>query len=311
MPSSPLSRIAAGLLAGCCLVALAITFGAGQEAAAQSPICEQDVSAATDGRFMLDRSVVSPGDDILGVLTDFQQWPAALIGGGSGETFLSCTPWAPDGSAEVIPSQGAPFLLLAVPADVAPGPYTVSVVFQEGSTQPTQTDGHTARLTAQVTVAAHAPLSGGGTSPACGFSPPPASVGQLAATASVRPGRPLAVTLTGVPPVQLSPMNEYDRLWFVACLDGVATPIAHLDEAPTAFTVDTPTGLAPGGHPLRVLGRLDNQDASWVVSVNVAATSGLPPSGTDAFATTMAGILAIVLGGLALLAARRSVGRSE
>ena len=167
MPLSPLSRLAAVLLAGGCLAALPITFGARQKAAAQAPICEQDLPAATDGRFTLDRSTVQPGDDIVGVLTDFQQWPAGLIGGGSGETFLSCTPWASAESAEVIRNQGAPLVLLAVPVDAVPGTYTVSVVFQEGSTQPSPTDARTARLTASVTVATQAAPTSGGPSPAC------------------------------------------------------------------------------------------------------------------------------------------------
>ena len=205
--------------------------------------------------------------------------------------------------------QGAPFVLLAVPADAAPGEYTVSVVFQEGSSQPSLTDGRTARLTAQVTVAPQAAPPSGGTSPACRFSSTAASVGQLAVTAPARPGRALAVTLTGVPSPRLSTMNEYDRLWFVACFAGAATPIAHVDEAPTAFEVDTPGSMAPGSHPLQVFALLDGQVVSWAINVNIPTTTttpgGLPRSGTDAFATTVAGMLAITLGGLALLVARR------
>ena len=311
MPLSSLSRLAAVLLAGGCLAALPITFWAPQKAVAQAPICQQDLTAATDGRFTLDRSTVQPGDDIVGLLTDFQQWPAGLIGGGSGETFLSCTPWASAESAEVIRNQGAPFVLLAVPADAAPGTYTVSVVFQEGSTQPFPTDARTARLTATVTVATHAGPSTGGTSAACRLRATAAPVGQLAATAPARPGRALPVTLTGVPADRLSTMNEYDRLWFVACIAGVATTIAHIDAAPTAFQVDLPATLAPGSHPLQVFALVDGQVALWeqaitvVVPTTTTTPGGLPRTGTDAWSTTGAAMLAIVAGGLALLAARR------
>jgi hypothetical protein len=314
MPLSPLSRLAAVLLAGGCLAALPITFGARQKAAAQAPICEQDLPAATDGRFTLDRSTVQPGDDIVGVLTDFQQWPAGLIGGGSGETFLSCTPWASAESAEVIRNQGAPLVLLAVPPDAVPGTYTVSVVFQEGSTQPSPTDARTARLTASVTVATQAAPTSGGPSPACRLRATAAPLGQLAATALTRPGRPLAVTLTGVPADRLSTMNETDRLWFVACFAGVATPIAHVDEAPTAFQADVPAALAPGSHPLQVFALVDGQVALWeqaitvIVPTTTTTPGGLPPTGTDALATTCAGMLAITVGGLALLAAGRGTG---
>jgi hypothetical protein len=311
MSLSPWPRMAAALLGAGALVVLLFTLGAPRDGMAQSSTCAQDLPEATDGRFTLDRPTARPGDDILGVLTGFQQWPVGLIGGGSGETFLSCTPWAPEGSAEVIRNQGAPFVLLPVPASATPGTYEVSVVFQEGSTQPGPPgDGRTARLAAEIVVTAQPAAPSAATSPACQVAAATAPTGRLVVAAPARPGQAVAITLEGVAGSSLSTMNEYDRLWFVACFAGSADPIAGVDDPPATFQVDVPPGLVDGRHPLRVIGLLDGQVVAWELAVDVRSTGtspddGLAGTGASTLALVLAGAVAFALGVLAVEAARR------
>ena len=302
---SPLTRLAAATLFGGALAVLPLTVISSRPAAAQST-CEQELPAATDGTLTLDRSTVQPGDDIVGLLTGFQQWPVGLIGGGSGETFLSCTPWAPQGRAVVI-RQGAPFALLSVPATAKPGTYSVSVVFYEGATQPVGGNGQPVRLTAPIKVVAATVPGAGATSPACQTQASAAPVGQLVAAGPARPGRALTVSLRGVDPSSLTTLNEYDQLWFMACIGGLATPVAHRADPPAAFAVVVPRGLETGTYSLRVIGVLDDAVVAWELPVAVVKPSVavLPGTGADSHGLVLAGMVAVALGGFALAVARQ------
>ena len=238
---SPLTRLAAATLFGGALAVLPLTVISSRPAAAQST-CEQELPAATDGTLTLDRSTVQPGDDIVGLLTGFQQWPVGLIGGGSGETFLSLHPVGAAG-----PRRGDP-PGRAVRAALGPGDGEAGHLQRErrvlrrcdaaGRGQrparpPHSTDqgGRRNRPNA------------GATSPACQTQASAAPVGQLVAAAPARPGRALTVSFRGVDPASLTTLNEYDQLWFMACIGGLATPVAHRADPPAAFAVVVPRGL--------------------------------------------------------------------
>jgi LPXTG-motif cell wall-anchored protein len=240
------------------------------------PVCEQVLPAATDGALTLDTPTVQAGTQGLGVLTDFDQWPAGLVGGGSGETFISCTPWNLNGEAEVMANQDAALFLFDVPLGTPPGSYAVSVVFSEGSQQ-ISGDGTLVRLSTTVTVTSDA-VPGAQQGPACALTASPATVGQLLGDDEVVPGGSVALTLSGVPGPALDRINEYDQLWFVACLGGAATVIVHDATAPTAFDLAVPTGFPEGLHAVRVFAVLDGQVVWWERMITVG--SGPPAIGT-------------------------------
>lgn len=207
------------------------------------------------------------------MLTGFQQWPTGLIGGGSGETFLSCTPWTPNGKAEVMRNEDAALFLFDVPEGTPPGTYPVSVLFYEGSQQPSG-DGTLARLSTTVTVTAE-PAVGIQGGPACQLPGSPAPTGELLGSDAVAPGGAVSLAVSGVP-AGLDRFNEYDQLWFVACIDGFATPVVHELTPPSAFEVPLPPGLAQGVHTVRVYGLLEDAVVWWERPVTVTAPT--PPA---------------------------------
>jgi hypothetical protein len=231
--------------------------------------CERDLPAATDGTLTLDTPTVGAGTSGLGVLTGFQQWPTGLVGGGSGETFLSCTPWIPSGEAEVMRNEDAALFLFDVPEGTAPGTYPVSVLFFEGSEQPSG-DGTLARLSTTVTVTSE-PATGIQGGPACQLPGNQAPTGELLGSDVVALDGAVSLAVSGVPATGLGRINEYDQLWFVTCIDGFATPIVHELTPPSAFEVQLPPGLAQGVHTVRVYGLLDSAVVWWERPVTVAA----------------------------------------
>jgi hypothetical protein len=266
---------------------LAVMSGPGlafAQPAVNAPICQQTVPAATDGHLTVDRSSVRPGESTLGVLTDFTQWPAGLIGGGSGETFLSCAPWLPLGHAEVMTHDVAAMFLITVPTGTPPGTYRVGVVFYQGSRQPFDS-GPAARLDASLTVSARP--SPPGPSPACQLSHAPAAGGSLEAPAMAQSGTGIQVAVTGVKPTRLSWLNEYAHLQFVACLGGRATAVTTLASGTSPFTVAVPAGLRPGPYRLTVTGTLDATVSEWGHAIQVSSPP--PPSAPPTVAPTPPG----------------------
>ena len=261
-----------GRLAAPAAALLLLLLPSGAWGAREAPICQQPLPTSADGTLRLANAQVAPGGEVLAVLTGFRQWPAGLVGGGSGETFLGCTPWRPLGDAEVMPHQDAALLLLPVPATATPGTYRVGVVFREGSRLPSG-DGRLARLTVPLVVTRH-PVAGAGTSAACGPTAATATTGVLLAPARAAPGATVRLRLTGVPTGSVSTLNEADRLWFVACIAGRATAVAHTAAAPSAFDVRVPTRAGP--HAVRVTGVVDGRPVSWQRTITVAAPAGSP-----------------------------------
>lgn len=266
MRASVASRLAVPLLvAGLLLPA---------PATADEPICAQTLPAATDGRVTLDHASVRPGDRTLALLSDFRVWPTGLIGGGSGETFLSCAPWQPLGRAEVMPQRSAALFLITVPKGTAPGTYSVGVVFHEGSTTASG-DGQVVRLSTSLTVTDR-PTAGTGTSPACRAGHPAAAVGRLAVPATARPGATVRLAVAGVAAERLSLLNEYHQLWYVVCLAGRASPVTRLASPASPFTVLVPQHAPAGRTVLAAYGVLDGRVVSWqrtIVVGNEYATS--------------------------------------
>lgn len=238
-------------------------------AAREVPVCRQRLPVATDGRLQLDRTSVRPGDHTLVVLSGFRQWPAGLVGGGSGETFLACAPWQPLGRAEVLAQPAAAVFVLSVPPRTAPGTYEVGVVFREGSRQPSG-DGRLVRLVSRLTVAS-LPVPQPGTSPACVPRYPPAPAGVLVAPRTATAGSALRLAVTGIAPGRLATLEEGDRLWYVACLAGRATIVAGSATPPAGFCVRMPRWSTPGLYVIRVYGLLDGAAVSWQRSVRVPA----------------------------------------
>lgn len=263
------SRVASVLA---CLAALCLPQGASAfevRAAPEIPLCERDLPPATDGTLTLDAATVQAGTAALGVLDDFAQWPEGLVGGGSGETFYSCTPWLAD--AEVISTPDAALFLVDVPAGTAPGTYPVSIVFREGSTQPVG-DGTLVRLSTTVTVTSEPVGSAPG--PACSLPGGPAGVGQVVGDDTAVVGDALTVGLSDVSGTVWY-FNEYDRLWAVACLDGRAVVVLQdLTTAPVDLAL--PVGLPPGAYTLRVWGILDGAVVWWERAVTVTAAPAPP-----------------------------------
>lgn len=292
------------------------------QAAAQAPSaraasaeCGRNIPLATDGRLTLDRTSVRPGDSVLGILSNFRQWPEGLIGGGSGETFESCATWGPNQESEVLFHDAAGMFLFPVPLGTKPGTYQVEVIFFQGSTDPMQYE-HRARLTTPVTVTTQpADMP----SAACRLHHGVAGPGALTAPATVQAGGDLTVTV--LTRRYGAYLNEYDRLYFVACLNGRATVIAHQSTRPRSFTVPVPSGLQPGSYDLVVTGLLPDGAGqvainSWHSSVVVQAapSSPSPPplavTGADPWLATALGLTLATAGGWLLLAARRRATRT-
>lgn len=260
-----------GISAGCLLALPATAHATVDRAprpAQETPICEQDLPAATDGTLTLDTPSVQAGTSGLAVLTEFEAWPVELIGGGSGETFLSCTPWSTHGEAEVMPSQDAALFLFEVPPGIAPGTYPVSVLFYEDPSQP----GGAAtivRLGTTFTVTDE-PAWGTQDGPACALPGSRAPEGELLSDGAAGPGDAVTLTLSGVPTDLLGQINEYDDLWFVSCISGFATPVVHEATPPGAFHVQLPPGMAPGVHTVRTFGLLRGAVVWWEAEITVA-----------------------------------------
>jgi hypothetical protein len=251
-------------------VAADASLGAGM-AAGGVPLCEQALPAATDGTLTLDTPTVEAGTQGFGILTAFEQWPVGLVGGGSGETFLSCTPWSPNGDAEVMPNEDAALFLFGVPAGTTPGSYPVSVLFYEGSQQ-ISGDGTLVRLSTTVAVSS-GPASGLQESPACALPGSEATVGQLLGDDEVAAGGSVSLTVSGVAGTALSAINEYDDLWYVACLSEDATPIVHDATAPMAFELAVPAGFPAGDHTVRLFGLLDGAVVWWERTITVVGSA--------------------------------------
>jgi hypothetical protein len=218
------------------------------------PVCEQDLPAATSGTLRMDSATVAAGGPALALVSGLDRWPTELIGGGSGETFLSCTPWAPQGAAEVMADEDAAVLLVPVPAGTAPGSYPVSVVYVDPDA------AEPVRLRTTVTVAPDPVAPSRGV--VCELDGPDAAAGELTGDDSIPSGATGTFALDDVGADRLTVLNEYDRLWFVACLDGIATPVVS-DDPGVPFTVAAPAALEPGAHRLRLLGLLDSTLVVW------------------------------------------------
>lgn len=277
------------------------------------PLCEQTLPAATEGSLVLDTPTVQAGTSVLGVLTGVATWPARLVGGGSGETFLSCTPWTPSGAAEVMPGLAYGFFLVDVPAGTPPGDYPVSLVYAEGSQLPAGGDGTLVRLSTTVTVVS-GPVARPSTGAACALTGEPDTVWTLAAAGDVAPGGVARFTLSG-PEYGPGMLNEYDGLRLVACIDGGAVPVvAEPYVMPVDLAVPIPAGLAPGTYTVRMWGStsLDGGFVWWEAPLTVVAPAGpeLAATGTSAVTTgVVAG--ALVLAGLAALLVGRARSRAS
>jgi hypothetical protein len=235
--------------------------------------CWPDEAAATDGHLALDRSLVRPGEQVLGVLSGFEQWPEGLFGG-SGETFQSCGTWGTE-ETEVIRHDTAGFFLLSVPAHTKLGTYQVVVRFYPGSAY--EDDGtKPVRLTTSVTVTDE-PMYAAGVSAACALRHAEAAKGRLTKPVPVLPGGELPVSLTGVKSTGF--LNEYDDLYFIACLAGRATPVAYSGAPRLSFTMAVPSELRPGTHKLVVTG-VSDQVVSWRRSIRVQRQQAATPTPT-------------------------------
>jgi LPXTG-motif cell wall-anchored protein len=271
-----------------------------------SPGC--GVPASGDGRLTLDRTSVRPGDTVLAVLSHFRQWPQGIVGGGSGETFASCTPWLPFPEIMAVAHDTAGLYLIHVPLGTKPGRYPVGVEFLK---EPSHTDfGFHIGLTAWLTVTANPPAQVG-VSPACALKHAASPVGALSTPASVRPGGTLPVSVTGV--AKSYPLNEYERLYFVACLAGRATPVSYPRNPSLSFTVPVPSGLRPGSYDLVVTGIVaanQNTNAnffSWHRTVVVQGLE-LPATGGNLWPVIAAGAALMGAGGWLMFIARRRSG---
>ncbi|WP_199421820.1 hypothetical protein [Actinotalea solisilvae] len=230
---------------------------------------------AIDGTLTLDADVVQAGTPILGVLSDFAQWPAGLIGGGSGETFLSCAPWLPLGDAEaLVTTADVGLFLLDVPAGTPPGTYAVSVVFFEGPEAPPG-ERTFARLSASVTVTSEPVDAVAG--PACALPGAPAPRGSLTGDDAAVVGGALTVGLTDLGDAARIYFDEYDTLWAVACFDGRAVPVRQ-DLAAAPASVRLPVGATPGPSTLRLGALLDGALVWWERVVTVTAAPEPPPA---------------------------------
>ena len=271
------------VLLGICLSAVPTAV----PARAQTPVCEQSLPAATAGAIAVDRAAVTVGQSALVVLSGFRRWPAGLVGGGSGETFLSCVPWTPQGKAEVMPQAAAVFFLIPVPARTAPGSHHLSVVFREGSTQPSG-DGRLVRLstTLRVTGASTAP----GPSPACRATLPAAPGGRLVAPSGAAPGTTVSLRITGVAPARLGLLNEYDRHRYVVCVADRASTGTDPSDGTASFGVRIPTAAPPGRYQVRVFGVLESRVVSWsqALVVRGVTPATTPPGRTAAPSPTSA-----------------------
>lgn len=246
--------------------------------------CTQTLPAATDGRLTLDRTAVRPGSYTLAYVSGFRQWPQGLVGGGSGETFESCTPWLEGGQAEVMIHDSAGFFRFLVPAGTASGTYSVSVIFNEGSTQPMDYT-NTRRLSAQLTVSPNAPVTTT-TSTVCRLAHAAATAGSLQAPSSARPGSSINVSLRGVPAVGY--LNEYGGiLRFITCLGGNATAVTGTT---MSATVPVPSNLADGDYDIAVTGATTGTMSVvvWTRRIHVQADVAPPTTSSAPAVTTSA-----------------------
>jgi hypothetical protein len=290
------------LLIAWLLLALALALNVAPAGAAPpaDPNCGGAVPAATDGHMELDRAAVRPGEPALGVLTNFRQWPIRLIGGGSGETFLSCTPWLP--GAEVMIHDAAGLFLMPVPIGTKPGTYQVSVRFYEGGISALR-GGRKVQLTAALTVSAEPPATTE-VSAACRLNHTTAKTGVLEAPTTVHAGTTLPVSVTGVAHTVV--LNEYDRLFFVACLAGRATAVTfpgglEVNPPSLSFSVHVPPGLPAGTYDLAVTGTLpDVGIVSWHRIVVVQQSPVLAVTGTVGSLAVTVGAGLVATGGLLL-----------
>lgn len=287
------------------VLAAPVVMAAPADAGTVPPVCEQPLPTATDGTLTLDTPTVQAGSQALGILTGFARWPQALIGGGSGETFLSCAPWLPLGSAEVMPYPGAPLFLVDVPRGTPAGEYPVSVVFYEGSQEPFAPGDGPSRLSVTLAVSAE-PVRSSSTGAACALSGSPAGMQELVGGDGAVPGGVARLTLIG-PQDGWGYLNEYDRLRFVACVEGTASPVLHDGEGPAVeLDVQVPATVEPGVHLVRLWGAVEGQVVWWERTITVAAppdTSQLAVTGLSWVSVAVAGAL-LLLGGLAAVVAR-------
>ena len=258
--------------------ALFAVFGPPASSASADPaaaVCTKQLPAATDGHLTLDRTSVKPGESTLAVLSAFHQWPQRLIGGGSGETFLSCAPWLPLGRAEVMIHDSAGLFSISVPAGTKPGTYSVGVVFYQGSTQPSLTEGgREVHLSVPLIVTNHPATSGN--SPVCQLHHAAAPTGRLQAPSSTQPESTLPVAVMGVSQSHIGALNEYRHLTYVACFGGHATTTTSA----SGFNLLVPPAMQPGSYDLKVTGVVDGKVVTWTRSVAVLGTSQPTPTPT-------------------------------
>ena len=215
---------------------------------------------ATDGNLVLDRHSVRPGQSVLAVLSGFYQWPQAYIGGGSGETFLSCTPWVYE-RPEVMVHDAAGLFLVNVPSSAKPGTYSIYVAFAQGSTSAGMPPaGSLRRLAVTLTVSKTAPITA--SSRACQLRHVAAPAGHLNAQWSETSDPVIAASIAGVPASRLGILNWIDQLRYVGCIDGQALPVTRLANGTAQFLLN-PLGVAPRPHVVTLIGVLDQKVVQW------------------------------------------------
>ncbi|MGW6130266.1 hypothetical protein ACWFNE_09595 [Cellulomonas sp. NPDC055163] len=298
------------LLGGVALAAAACLAGPAS-GAAEVQSCAEVLPASTDGILTPDTATVRPGVPALAILTGFARWPTGLVGGGSGETFMSCTPWAPQGAAEVMAPREPALFLVDVPAGAPAGAYPLSVYFIDGPVPP-GTPGTRVQLSTTLTVSpGHVPVPG--SSAVCALPAEAAPSGRLVLPGTVAPGGTLPLGLVDAVG-QVGGFNEYDTLWAVACVDGVATPVVQDLSSGATAEASVPAGSSPGPRAVRLLGVLDGRAVWWDATVIVTASSGgavtgLPSTGASvpALAGAATGLL---VAGLVLVRVRTTRRRT-
>lgn len=273
---NPLTAVLSRLVV---VVALALTgvglavVSAAPPASAGTLDCGLPAGRPTSGQLQLDRSSVRPGERTIGIVSDLRTWPIRLIGGGSGETFESCVPWAPGIRTEVMVHDNAGYFVVSVPATVRAGTYQIGLVFAEGGTP--LTGGTLVRFNVPLTVTASpAPITG--STKACQQSHRSATVGTLQSGGGFI-GRTLGAQIIAGDPLQVGGLNEYDRLAYIACLAGQAYPVTGLASSTSQFSLPVPADLQPGNHSLVVFGwtAAPGGIATWRATVLIEAAPTL------------------------------------
>lgn len=236
-------------------------------AASETPICQQTLPEPASGTFTLDRTSLRPGERTIGIVSGLASWPVHLFGG-SGETFEACVPGAAFPRVEVMAHDNAAYFLVPITPSLPAHNYQIGLLFYEGG-QPLS-GGRLVRFNAALTVTAH-PTPVSGITPACQQTHPAATTGGIAGPGGALTGTPITAAVRGLDPRWTGGLNEYDRLDYIACLAGQATPITDLRRSDSPFEVPVPADLASGRHSLVVIGLGAGGLVTWRIAVLVLA----------------------------------------